>query len=85
MSGPAAIASLNPAAVAHEIDRLQTKLNHPAGLKPTASKNKPHPHLPSLTDIQRRASQPKDIAGTAACDTTRESLTLPDYTHPRST
>lgn len=44
-----------------------------------------HPHLPSLTDIQRRASQPKDIAGTAACDTTRESLTLPDYTHPRST
>ena len=51
MSGPAAIASLNPAVVAREIDRIQTKLNHPAGLKPTASKNSPeertHPHLPT--------------------------------------
>ena len=52
MSGPAAIASLNPAVVAREIDRIQTKLNHPAGLKPTASKNSPEertrPHLPTL-------------------------------------
>lgn len=75
MSGPAAIASLNPAVVAREIDRIQIKLNHPAGLKPTASKNSPgerthpppaHSHISSLTDIRRRASQPKDIAGTAA-------------------
>lgn len=51
MSGPAAIASPNPAVMAREIDRIQTKLNHPAGLKPTASKNSPeertHPHLPT--------------------------------------
>ena len=75
MSGPAAIASLNPAVVAREIDRIQTKLNHPAGLKPTASKSSPeerthpppaHPHLSSLTDIRRCASHPKDFAGAAA-------------------
>lgn len=62
MSGPAAIASPNLAAVACEIDKIQTKINHPAGFKPAASKNSPtppaHPHLSSLTDVRRCASQP---------------------------
>ena len=75
MSGPAAIASPNLAAVACEIDKIQTKINHPAGFKPAASKNRPeeqtrrtdpknrptppaHPHLSSLTDVRRCASQP---------------------------
>ena len=52
MSGPAAIASPNLAAVACEIDKIQTKINHPAGFKPAASKNSPEertrPHLPTL-------------------------------------
>ena len=55
MSGPAAIASPNLAAVACEIDKIQTKINHPAGFKPAASKNSPEeqtrrtdpPHLPT--------------------------------------
>lgn len=38
-----------------------------------------HPHLPNLTGIRRRASQPKDFTGTAAWDTTRGFLALPEY------
>lgn len=63
MSGPAAIASLNPAAVAHEIDRLQTKLNHPAGLKPTASKNSPTPTCPASPTSNAAPANPKISLG----------------------
>lgn len=51
VSGPAAIASPNPAVVAREIDRIQTKINHRPGSNPpprrTAPKNGPTPHLPN--------------------------------------
>ena len=99
MSGPAAIASLNPAVVAREIDRIQTKLNHPAGLKPTASKNSPEertrPHLPTLIcpaspTSDAAPANPKISLGQPHEISRRDSWLFPiahtpDYTHPRST
>lgn len=40
-TAPRIDASLNSAATAREINRIQTKLNHPAGLKSAASKHRP--------------------------------------------
>ena len=90
MSGPAAIASPNPAAVACEIDKIQTKINHPAGLKPTASKNSPeeqtHPTCPPPSVQPHRhptLRQPTQrFRWNSRTDTTRGFLALPDYTPP---
>ena len=90
MSGPAAIASPNLAAVACEIDKIQTKINHPAGFKPAASKNSPeeqtHPTCPPPSVQPHRRptlGQPTlRFRWDSRTDTTRGFLALPDCTHP---
>ena len=91
MSGPAAIASPNLAAVACEIDKIQTKINHPAGFKPAASKNSPeeqtHPTCPppSVQPHRRPTLRQPTLRfrWDSRTDTTRGFLALPDCTHPR--
>lgn len=87
MSGPAAIASPNPAAVAREIDRFQTKLNHPAGLKPTASKNSPTPTCPASPTSNAAPANPKISLGQPHAIPLGNPLLFPiTHTHvPRET
>ena len=90
MSGPTVIASLNPAVVAREIDRFQIKLNHPAGLKPAASKNSleiqtdPHLSSPASPTSDAAPANPKISRGQPHEIPRGDSWLFP-IMHPRST